>query len=142
LLTDTMGLLLRVHVHPANEGEREGAKPLLGGLSAVFPRVTLLWADQWYDGSPFHTWVKTRLGWEVAVTNKPTKWVWAKEGLPPPAARPNFTLLAVRWVVERTIAWISRNRRMAKDYEGLPLTQEALVYAAMTRLMLRRLAAT
>jgi transposase len=49
--------------------------------------------------------------------------------------------MAVRWVVERTIAWISRNRRMSKDYEGLPLTQETLVYAAMSRLMLKRLAA-
>lgn len=136
-----MGLLLRVHVHPANEGERDGAKRLLSGLSAVFGRVTMLWADQGYDGGPFRTWVKTRLGWEIAVTNKPTKWVWAKEGQPTPARRPNFTLMAVRWVVERTIAWICRNRRMTRDYEGLPLTQETLVYTAMARLMLRRLAA-
>lgn len=137
-----MGLLLRVHVHPANEGERDGAKPLLSGLSAVLDRVTLLWSDQGYDGAPFRTWVKTRLGWDLAVTNKPTKWVWAKEGQPTPAPRPNFTLTAVRWVIERTFAWISRNRRMTRDYEGLPLTQEALVYAAMTRLMLRRLVAS
>jgi putative transposase len=137
-----MGLLLRVHVHPANEGERDGAKPLLSGLSAVFGRVTLLWADQGYDGAPFKAWVKTRLGWDVAVTNKPSKWVWAREGEPMPVPRPNFTLMAVRWVVERTIAWICRNRRMTRDYEGLPLTQETLVYTAMSRLMLRRLTAS
>jgi putative transposase len=45
-----------------------------------------------------------------------------------------------RWVVERTFAWISHNRRMAKDYERLCATGEAFVYAAMTRLMVRRLA--
>ena len=137
-----MGLLMRAHVHPANEGEREGAKRLLSGLSAVFKRVTLLWADQGYDGAPFRKWVKNRLGWTTAVTNKPTKWVWAREGQPTPAPRLNFTLMAVRWVVERTIAWICRNRRMSKDYEGLPRTQEALIYTAMSRLMLRRLAAS
>jgi putative transposase len=137
-----MGLLLRVHVHPANEGEREGAKPLLSGISVVYDRITLLWADQGYSGAPFRAWVKSRLGWDVAVTNKPTKWAWVKEGQPTPEPRQNFTLLAVRWVIERTIAWIARNRRMSKDYEGLPLTQETLVYAAMTRLMLRRLAAS
>lgn len=142
LLTDTMGLLLRVHVHPANEGEREGAKPLLSGLASVFRKVTLLWADQGYDGRPFRVWVKTRLGWDVAVTNKPTKWVWAKEGEPPPEKRPNFTLMAVRWVVERTIAWICRYRRLSKDYEEHPRTQETLVYAAMSRLMLKRLTAS
>ena len=68
---------------------------------------------------------------------------WAKEGkevdrqrLMPPRG---FRVLPRRWVVERTFAWISHNRRMAKDYERLCATGEAFVYAAMTRLMLRRL---
>jgi putative transposase len=51
-----------------------------------------------------------------------------------------FTVLPCRWVVERTFAWISHNRRMAKDYERLYATGEAFIYAAMTRLMVRRLA--
>ena len=69
---------------------------------------------------------------------------WAKEGkevdwrrLMPPRG---FRVLPRRWVVERTFAWISHNRRMAKDYERLCATGEAFVYAAMTRLMVRRLA--
>ena len=69
---------------------------------------------------------------------------WAKEGkevvwqrLMPPRG---FKVLPRRWVVERTFAWISHNRRMAKDYERLCATGEAFVYAAMTRLMVRRLA--
>ncbi len=69
---------------------------------------------------------------------------WAKEGkevdwqrLMPPKG---FRVLPRRWVVERTFAWICHNRRMAKDYERLCATGEAFVYAAMTRLMVRRLA--
>ena len=69
---------------------------------------------------------------------------WTKEGkevdwqrLMPPKG---FRVLPRRWVVERTIAWISHSRRMAKDYERLCATGEAFVYAAMTRLMVRRLA--
>jgi putative transposase len=59
------------------------------------------------------------------------------QGLMPPRG---FRVLPRRWVVVRTFAWISQNRRMAKDYERLCATGEAFVYAAMTRLMVRRLA--
>ena len=69
---------------------------------------------------------------------------WANEGvrvdwqeLPPPRG---FIVLPRRWVVERTFAWISQNRRMSKDYERLAATSEAFVYVAMTRLMVKRLA--
>jgi hypothetical protein len=95
------------------------------------------------------------LSLSVEVVRKPPKpvpekvakaWAeeWAKEGrevnwqkLMPPGG---FRVLPRRWVVERTFAWISHNRRMAKDYERLSATGEAFVYAAMTRLMVRRLA--
>jgi putative transposase len=71
---------------------------------------------------------------------------WAKEGvkvdwqklLPPEG----FQVLPSRWVVERTFSWIDQNRRMSKDYERLCASGESLVYAAMTRLMMRRLART
>jgi hypothetical protein len=53
---------------------------------------------------------------------------------------PAFTVLPRRWVVERTIAWIGRYRRLSKDYEYLPESSEAMIYVAMSRLMLRRLA--
>ena len=69
---------------------------------------------------------------------------WAKEGkevdwqrLLPPRG---FKVLPRRWVVERTFSWLGQNRRMSKDYERLPESSEAFVYAAMTRLMVRRLA--
>ena len=71
---------------------------------------------------------------------------WAKEGvrvdwqelLPPKG----FQVLPRRWVVERTIAWTDQNRRMSKDYERLCASGEAFVYAAMSRLSMRRLART
>jgi putative transposase len=52
---------------------------------------------------------------------------------------PRFTVLKRRWVVERTIVWLGRNRRMSKDYEFLPVTSESFIYATMSRLMLKRL---
>jgi putative transposase len=52
---------------------------------------------------------------------------------------PAFTVLPRRWVVERSFAWLGRYRRMSKDYEYLTTSSEALIYAAMSRLMLRRL---
>jgi transposase len=81
------------------------------------------------------------------VSEKVAKvWVeeWTKEGkkvdwqrLMPPQG---FKVLPRRWVVERTFSWLGQNRGMSKDYERLPESSEALVYAAMTRLMVRRLA--
>ena len=71
---------------------------------------------------------------------------WAKEGWQIdwqkllPRRRRGFELLARRWVVERTFSWLSQNRRMSKDYERLCATSEAFIYAAMARLMVRRLA--
>ena len=97
------------------------------------------------------------LGWSVELVERPRKpapeevlmrWAeeLAKEGkmvdwqkLLPPRA---FQVLPRRWVVERSFAWIGHNRRMSKDFEKLCATSEALVYAAMSRLMLRRLART
>jgi len=96
-------------------------------------------------------WVKKTLGWSVDVVERPRKpapeevlMAWAREGvkadwqkLMPPKG---FVVLPRRWVVERTIAWIEQNRRMSKDYERSCASGEALVYAAMIRLMARRLA--
>ena len=96
------------------------------------------------------------LGLSVEVVRKPPKpvpekkvakiWAeeWSKEGgaidwqrLMPPRG---FVVLPRRWVVEHTFSWLGQNRRMSKDYERLCASAEAFVYAAMTRLMVRRLA--
>ena len=67
---------------------------------------------------------------------------WLRADQEPPPRLPGFQLLPHRWVVERTFAWIGRNRRMSKDYEFLPTTSETWVYLSMIRLMLKRLAHT
>ena len=72
-------------------------------------------------------WVKALFGWTLAIVNKLDGQV-------------GFQVLPHRWVVERTFAWLTRNRRLARDYERLPETSEAFIYVAIIRLMLKRLA--
>lgn len=128
LLVDVMGLVLVVLVHKASISERAGAKMLLQrALLKGFERLLLIWADGGYDGQPMVQWVAQVCGWVFEVIKRSDK-------------AQGFVLLPRRWVVERTFAWLGRFRRLSKDYEVLPKTSEAMIYAAMVRLMLRRLA--
>ena len=139
ILVDTTGLVLKVVVHPASVQDREGAKLLLTGLGARFPRLAKLWVDAAYQG-PCATWIAETLDWAVEVVRKPPKRIWWPEDQEPPERPRGFQVLPRRWVVERTFAWIGRNRRLSKDYEVLPTTEEAWIYLAMSRLMTVRLA--
>lgn len=126
-------------VHPANIQDRDGAKLLLTGLADRFPRLAMLWVDAGYQG-PCADWIHATLGWEVEVVRKPPAWIWVAPGEEPPVRPAGFQVLPRRWVVERTFAWLGRHRRLSKDYEALPATEEAWVYLAMSRLMMVRLA--
>ena len=128
IAVDTEGFILKVVVTPANVGEREGAKQLIEGFKARFPRLLRLWVDGGYSGQPFAEWVLDKLGCQVEITH-------------PPAGVKGFVVVAFRWVVERTFAWLGKFRRLSKDYEALPQSSEAYIYAAMIHLMARRLAA-
>ncbi len=140
LLVDTLGLVLKVMVHPANLQDREGAQWLLLRLQSALPRLELIWADSAYLG-PLQTWVRKTFGWRLEIVQKPGgRGSWMKKEQELPTRKPGFQILPRRWVVERTLAWIGRNRRMSKDYEYLPATSEAWVYLSMVRLMLKRLA--
>jgi len=128
ILVDVMGLLLVVLVHNADIQERAGAKTLLQrAVTKGFARLRLIWADGGYTGADFKEWVRTLTGWLFEVVKRP-------EGTK------GFTVLPRRWVVERTFGWLGRSRRLSKDYEQLPETSEAMIYAVMSRLMLKRLA--
>jgi putative transposase len=135
--------VLKARVHPADESDAEGAKPLLAGLPAAFPRLELVWVDGGYKRR-FAEWVAAELGWRVEVVQHPDaglRWVWVGPGQEaPPAPPPGFRVLPRRWVVERTFAWLGRNRRLSKDYEALPATEEAWIHLGMVRLMAARLA--
>jgi putative transposase len=138
LLVDTEGLVIGVAVHEANIADRDGAKLLLAKVSEGLPRMERVWADRGYNGK-IAEWMKELLGWTLEIVKPPRRWVRVPADEEPPPYPAGFLVLPRRWVIERTIAWILRNRRMSRDYEFLAQTTEALIYVAMIRLMLRRL---
>ena len=159
LLVDTQGLVLKAKVHSANIQDRQGIKILLEPASATLSRrLSHLWMDAGYTGQDKGAgWVERTLGWTAEIVRHPPRpapeqvmrrWMreWAKEGaaLDPkkllPTAEGPRPFLPRRWVVERTFSWLGQNRRLSKDYERLPESGEAFIYAAMSRLMARRLA--
>ncbi len=136
---DTGGLVLRAVVHPADVSDRDGARLVLDGLGERFPTLRHLWVDAGYAGKTV-TWIEQTLGLSVTVVRKPRRWVWWPADQEPPPIPTGFRVLPRRWVVERTFAWLGRYRRLSKDYEALPATEEAWVHLAMSSLMLARLA--
>jgi transposase len=122
-MVDTDGRALKLHVHTADIQDRDGAGPLLRASRSSWPFVQLAFADSSFQGprvaaaSPIRVEIVRKLDGQVG-----------------------FAVHARRWVVERFFAWINRNRRLAKDVEATLASAEALLYAASTILLLRRLA--
>ena len=136
---ETEGLVLKVMVHEAGLSDKADTKMVLEVLSSQFPRMRKVWTDYAYRG--LKGWMRITLGWDLEVVRH--SWsdrVWVVGDQEPPSHPKGFVVLPLRWVVERTFAWPVRNRRLSKDYKYLPETEESFVYAAMVRLMLRRLA--
>jgi transposase len=141
ILVDTQGLLLKLRVHGADLMGWEGGKALLHGVKAVFPRIQHLWTDAGYK-SGFSAWVEQTLGWTVDMVQHPlpARGVLAQLQSQVQQVKHSFQVLARRWVVERTFAWLGKSRRLSKDYESLPETSETLLQIVMSHIMLRRLA--
>lgn len=125
LLVDTLGLLLAVKVHSAGIVDSRGAPLLLQDRAGRFPRLCLLYADSASAGT-LPIWIKAHLGWQTEI-------------VPKPQARRGFQVVPQRWKIERTLGWVIRYRRLARDYEGLPSSSEALIQIAAIRLSLTRL---
>ena len=126
IVTDTMGSLITVMVCAASVQDRDGAKSALLGtyLSAV--RCRFVFADAGFAGRLVE-WAARMLGIIVHIVRKP-------EG------QKGFSVLPRRWAVERTLAWITAHRRLARDYERNPAHSEAMIRWAAINTMTRRLA--
>jgi len=125
IAVDTLGYLLTLHVTPANEQDRTQVEQLAQAIQEVTgDAVELAYVDQGYTGQQA-TEDAAKHGIQLEVVKMPT-------------ARKGFVLLPRRWVVERSFAWATRFRRLAKDYERLPQTLAGLHYLVFAMLMLHR----
>ena len=123
IVTDTLGLLIAVVVTPANIADNKAAISLLQNVFILVPGLMKIWADNGYRGD-LVKWVKENYNCTIEIINK----TWS-----------GFKVEAKRRVVERTFAWLTRARRLAKEYEKTPESSQAMVYIASTRLLLRKL---
>jgi transposase len=125
IAVDTLGLLICVLVTAASVQDRDGARPLLAMLAQACHRIRLVWADGGYAGQ-LVDWARDTLRITVRVVKRSDDMT-------------GFVVLPRRWVVERSLAWITRHRRTVRDYEALPAHHEAMVRWAMIRITSKRL---
>ena len=127
ILVDTTGLLMHAVVHPADIQDRDGGLLVLATLFGLYPFLQKLFADGGYQGPQFQAGlcrVMKQVSVEIVKRSDTAK---------------AFVVLPKRWIVERTIAWLNRCRRLAKDWECLNRNALAFLRWASIRLMLRKL---
>jgi len=127
IVTDTQGFLLALLVHAANIQDNHGAVPLLAALRRSFPKLQHIFADRVYRGDKLRNAVAEFGRWTIEIVTRSEQVGTFK---PEPK----------RWVIERTFAWLGRNRRLAKDFEASIASAEAWFLIASVRLLSRRLA--
>lgn len=130
LLVDTQGFVLKAVVSAADVQDRDGARLLAHAVRLYgphLPRLSLVWADAAYAGQLVED-LRQLVGWQVEVVKRSDT-----------QPRSAFAVQPHRWIVERTFGWFGGFRRLSKDYEYQVESSEALIYAAMSHLMLRKL---
>lgn len=125
VVVDSGGHLLTVAVDTADMSDAEGARWVLGRTRASWPALVKGWADQGYRGT-LVPWAQQTYAMDLEIVQRP-------------AEATGFVLLPRRWVVERTLAWLGRARRLSKEYEHHPDNTELVIYLASSYLLLRRL---
>ena len=126
ILTDTGGLLVAARVHAANIQDRDGAPALLASIRYSFPWLRHVFADGAYAGPKLEAALKRVGRWTLEIVKRPN-------------GAQGFEVLPRRWVVERTLAWLNRNRRLAKDFEAMIATAQAWLFIASVQLLTRRI---
>lgn len=129
VLTDTIGLLVTAIVHVASVQDRDGAPDLLRSVRTAFPWLRHVFADAAYAGDKLADKLPDLGNWTFEIVRRSDT---AK----------GFEVLPRRWVVERTLAWLNRNRRLGKDFETLIASAESWLYVASIQLIVRRLGRT
>jgi putative transposase len=126
VLVDTLGLLWAVVITPASVQDYDGAKQVFDQIGWKVPRMQKIYADSIYVCNGLVNWLLCR-------------WLRVLEIVKRPAGSKGFVLVAKRWIVERTFAWLSRCRRLSKDYERSPAVCATWIHVSMIHRMLRRL---
>jgi transposase len=127
IVTDTAGHLVAAKVHAADIQDRDGAPDLLASIRFLFPWLRHVFADGGYSGDKLIGALARRGKWRLEIVKRCDQ-------------ATGFHVLPRRWVVERTFAWLNRNRRLAKDFEATVGSSEAWIYLASVQLLARRLA--
>jgi putative transposase len=125
LVVDSRGNLLAIVVHAADIPDREALVLLLDEYAAGWPRLLVVLADAGYRAE-WRDELAREYGLEIRIVEKP-------------AAQKGFVVQPLRWIVERSIAWLGRYRRLAKDYEALPWSSESWIHLASISRLLQRL---
>jgi len=129
VLTDTNGLLVAAVVHQADIQDRDGAPLVLASARYLYPWLRHVFADGAYSGAKLDTALENIGRWTIEVIKRSD-------------AASGFVVLPRRWVVERTFAWLNRNRRLAKDFEATLESALAWLFLASVKLLMRRLGRT
>ena len=124
ILVDTLGMLIANRVEPANVSDRRAGARLLAGLNLLFASIRTVIADAGHESRKLARELKRHNGWQLQIVKRRQR---------------AFKITGLTWIVERTFAWLGRNRRLSKDYEYAVQTSETMIDIAAIRLMLNRL---
>ncbi len=154
VLVDIMGFLIYIRIHPAHIHDIEGAKLIFNERYKDKNTLLRIWADGSYKSRSFQYWLKKqfKITLEIVKSIKytgyiPKKYYYDKNQLELfPVNKidrkmevKHFKIVGWRWIVEKTLSWLRKNRRLIVDYERKPTSSEGFCYIAMIRHMLKRL---
>ena len=125
ILVDTLGLPIASRVESADTSDRRAGGRLLAGLAPLFPRIHTVIADAGHESRRLARELLHNEGWKLVIVRRRER---------------AFKIIGLTWIVERSFAWLGRNRRLSKDYEYRVQTSELMIDLAAMRLMLNRLA--